>query len=138
MEMADTYCNGRLVSVLEGGYADRDTGTTFNGIAQSALAHIQMLLTGEIISHAHWHTGYSDNQPRGIIHDNILRLGVAHSRRRIAIYNASGKQVYTIAPEHCCDNTINLGAMPLARGRYSVQIEVENGQMQSIAWIKEH
>ncbi|MFC1584188.1 histone deacetylase [Fibrobacterota bacterium] len=52
MDIAEAHCGGRLVSLLEGGYADRDnpSADTFNGLALSAAAHVGTLLTGDLQS----------------------------------------------------------------------------------------
>jgi len=43
MQIASTHCCGRLISLLEGGYADADDGG-FDGIAISAKGHIEALI----------------------------------------------------------------------------------------------
>jgi len=39
MTLADRFCNGRLVSILEGGY-------DLTGLSQSVAVHVQRLMTG--------------------------------------------------------------------------------------------
>jgi acetoin utilization deacetylase AcuC-like enzyme len=39
MEFADSYCEGRLVSLLEGGY-------NIEGLAQATAAHVEVLIEG--------------------------------------------------------------------------------------------
>ncbi|MBD3242415.1 MAG: histone deacetylase [Chitinivibrionales bacterium] len=49
MDIAEEYCKGRLVSVLEGGYSDfGSTPPSYRGLAACAEAHIRTLLTGDI------------------------------------------------------------------------------------------
>jgi acetoin utilization deacetylase AcuC-like enzyme len=46
MQLADTYCNGKIVSMLEGGYADADSpynARTYFGLRHSGGAHIAAL-----------------------------------------------------------------------------------------------
>jgi len=45
-EIARTHAAGRLVSVLEGGYADRGSSYTYHGLAQSVEAHVRALVSG--------------------------------------------------------------------------------------------
>jgi acetoin utilization deacetylase AcuC-like enzyme len=48
MEIANVHCAGKIVSILEGGYNDRDSYPyTWNGLAQCAENHVKTLLTGE-------------------------------------------------------------------------------------------
>lgn len=48
MGVADTYCNGRLVSVLEGGYRDELVSSEYWGLAECAENHLKTLLTGQV------------------------------------------------------------------------------------------
>ncbi|MBN2038369.1 MAG: histone deacetylase [Chitinispirillaceae bacterium] len=41
-------CRGKIVSILEGGYADRTTGTTWNNLASSAEAHVKTLIGKQV------------------------------------------------------------------------------------------
>jgi acetoin utilization deacetylase AcuC-like enzyme len=43
MVYADQKCEGRIVSMLEGGYADRTTGNTWDGLASCVESHIKTL-----------------------------------------------------------------------------------------------
>jgi acetoin utilization deacetylase AcuC-like enzyme len=45
MEYADQKCGGRIVSILEGGYADRTTGNSWDGLASCAESHVKTLLS---------------------------------------------------------------------------------------------
>ena len=44
-QIARTHAAGRLVSVLEGGYADRGSSYTYHGLAQSVEAHVRALVS---------------------------------------------------------------------------------------------
>jgi acetoin utilization deacetylase AcuC-like enzyme len=46
MDIAYKHCGGRLVSLLEGGYADSPWGKGFSGLALCVSSHVQTLLTG--------------------------------------------------------------------------------------------
>jgi hypothetical protein len=55
MDIADEWCGGKIVSILEGGYADNNTNygsttysPTFIGLAAAAQAHAATLSTGEL------------------------------------------------------------------------------------------
>jgi acetoin utilization deacetylase AcuC-like enzyme len=41
---ANQKCDGRVVSILEGGYADKNTRNTWNNLASSAEAHVKTLI----------------------------------------------------------------------------------------------
>jgi acetoin utilization deacetylase AcuC-like enzyme len=49
MDIADRFCEGRIVSVLEGGYADAGSNPpTWYGLAACAEAHVRTLMTGKL------------------------------------------------------------------------------------------
>lgn len=48
MQLADEHAKGRIVSLLEGGYADRGSSYTYNGLASSVEAHVATLLSGDL------------------------------------------------------------------------------------------
>jgi acetoin utilization deacetylase AcuC-like enzyme len=49
MDIANSYSQGRVVSILEGGYCDRGSlPNTFYGLSQCAENHVRTLLTGKI------------------------------------------------------------------------------------------
>ncbi len=49
MDIADEFSGGRIVSILEGGYADTGTSpATFNGLVQCVENHVRTLMTGEV------------------------------------------------------------------------------------------
>lgn len=49
MELADEFSDGRIVSILEGGYSDSGTyPPTYHGLAQCVENHIRTLMTGEV------------------------------------------------------------------------------------------
>ena len=54
MEIAEKHCNGKLISLLEGGYADIEGGNTFNAISECATNHVATLLSGEIQTETPW------------------------------------------------------------------------------------
>jgi acetoin utilization deacetylase AcuC-like enzyme len=55
MDIAESHCNGKIVSMLEGGYADRVRDNTipgliptYSGLCQCSESHVKTLLTGEL------------------------------------------------------------------------------------------
>ncbi|MBM3836914.1 MAG: histone deacetylase [Verrucomicrobia bacterium] len=50
MDIADAFSGGRVVSILEGGYADNNGQFpgTFNGLKQAVENHVRTLMTGEL------------------------------------------------------------------------------------------
>jgi acetoin utilization deacetylase AcuC-like enzyme len=48
MAIAKAHAGGRLVSLLEGGYADAGSSYTYNGLARSVEAHVATLLDGQL------------------------------------------------------------------------------------------
>lgn len=72
--IADTHANGKLVSMLEGGYVDsvRDdtvpgTNSTFSGLSQCAENHVKTLLSGDVQPETPFYSGsrvFSMRQPK--------------------------------------------------------------------------
>jgi acetoin utilization deacetylase AcuC-like enzyme len=50
MDIAEEFCEGRIVSMLEGGYADNNgkNPATFNGLMECVENHVRTLMTGEL------------------------------------------------------------------------------------------
>jgi acetoin utilization deacetylase AcuC-like enzyme len=48
MQLAEEHAQGRVVSLLEGGYADSGSSYTYNGLASSVEAHVATLLSGDL------------------------------------------------------------------------------------------
>lgn len=50
MDMAEEFSGGRIVSILEGGYADNNGANpaTYNGLVQCVENHVRTLMTGEL------------------------------------------------------------------------------------------
>jgi acetoin utilization deacetylase AcuC-like enzyme len=50
MDIAEEFCEGRIVSILEGGYADNNgkNPPTYNGLMECVENHIRTLMTGEL------------------------------------------------------------------------------------------
>ncbi|MBD3419767.1 MAG: histone deacetylase [Chitinivibrionales bacterium] len=137
MEIADTYCDGRLVSMLEGGYADRNTGNTFCGIAACARHHIQTLLTGDVPDeHPYYGAGNMacDATPASYrqrsapaqitIKNGLLYLPESMGKAMsVSVNNVLGKTVYRVAPSRLRANPVDLRNNRLASGRYFVHVD---------------
>jgi hypothetical protein len=133
-QIADAYAGGRLVSMLEGGYADspRDPGVagsqeTFSGLSQCAENHIKTLMTGEV-------------QPETAYYSGSFTIGVRSKRpwsgpalqngRIVGLLPDDGPHVITVCD--CGGKTIrtmiasgteaDIAIKEIAAGRYIVSI----------------
>jgi acetoin utilization deacetylase AcuC-like enzyme len=48
MDLAEEFSGGRIVSILEGGYADNGGAMTYDGLQQCVENHVRTLMTGEL------------------------------------------------------------------------------------------
>ncbi len=111
--IAKQYCNGRLVSMLEGGY-------TLDGLAKAVTTHIETLIneTSDVMYqniHSKSHNAY--------IHDKILYLPSSiQGLTGITVRDAAGSVLREI-PLHAIHNgQMNLSGSGLGAGNYFVEI----------------
>ena len=141
-QIADTYSGGKLVSVLEGGYADnpRDTtvkGTddTYSGLAQCADTHIKTLLTGDeqpetpFFSSAkaismHTPKPHSTIQWRN---GRLTGLPTAKQPLKLIIFNVNGQRISVI--NGITQTWVAPDFRKPAKGTYTLTLYDRNGKM---------
>lgn len=117
MKMADTYCNGRVVSVLEGGY-------NVDGVASAASAHVSTLLGLQ--------TAVEKNAVKQKGQMPYLRQGflsIPKSDMQITsviLFNAMGKKIYNL--DISSKERISVVKEPLSHGQYFIRIEFNNAK----------
>lgn len=131
MDIADTYAQGRIVSLLEGGYEDRDrdmsisgNGSTFSGLAQCTENHVKTLMTGEIQKETPFFSGVNvkyfvnQNSPKIRVLGNILTVPPCKEKRTLTISNIQGRLIKKLTLINTRPSQINLLKFKLAPGRY--------------------
>jgi acetoin utilization deacetylase AcuC-like enzyme len=78
-QIAETYSGGKLVSMLEGGYADSGDddrflgdGATYHGLAECAENHVKTLITGEEYPETPYFSGTPQNSIHGPLKNQYL------------------------------------------------------------------
>jgi acetoin utilization deacetylase AcuC-like enzyme len=118
MRMADTWCNGRLVSLLEGGY-------NVDGVASAGLAHISTLLGQEI---ALENIPSETDKSAPFIRQGCLVLPAQQAKpiSAAALFSASGKKVRDVPVTG--NRKIPLILSGMASGHYYVRIKYASGK----------
>lgn len=118
LDMANTYCNGRLVSMLEGGY-------NVLGLAEAVYAHVGTLVTGDdSIVNKPVKTGEHIYINQGTLH---FSGGMAKEVTGITVYDISGSVLKQVNPEMVYQNQVDLKTLGLADGYYLVTVRVKSG-----------
>jgi hypothetical protein len=161
-DIADTYAEGRLVSMLEGGYSDVGEGAgiceyeTYYGLASCAYNHIATLLTNDVQPE----TEYYKNGPpaectkadnfkpsasaarsvpdKPIIDGDMLLLTDhdAHSTIvAVAIHDLRGRRIAGITPGSGVPSRIDLSLHAAQSGSYLVTCIHANGEAQILTWV---
>jgi acetoin utilization deacetylase AcuC-like enzyme len=141
-QIADTHAGGRLVSLLEGGYADSQpdpafpgTDPTFSGLAQCAENHIKTLMTGEEQLETPFFSGSivksmrSNAAPHGPVwrDGRIVGLAPDGGPYRITLCDCTGRVVrWLLVPGPEAD----LATGEIAAGRYIASIQ---GRLKTIS-----
>ncbi len=117
LDIADTYCKGRLVSLLEGGY-------NIGGLALAVEAHISTLLTGTVGIAKHLK---SDRVSDCYIKNSILYLpSERRSIEYITITDSSGIIIKKITPSLIKKGKVDLKQFNFAGGYYLITIRFTN------------
>jgi len=125
MEIADTYCDGRLVSMLEGGYSDASSeyfDRTYEGLAYSATAHIAALAAQPVPAYTSARDIRSgrvrfDVSPEGILDLGALPIGI----ESVTVYSLSGRRIKRVEFSQS-GRMINLHYITPTRGTYVAEI----------------
>ncbi|MBD3344006.1 MAG: histone deacetylase [Chitinivibrionales bacterium] len=128
MDLADSCCNGKIVSILEGGYSD-GYSTLFHGLACAVDAHITTLATGEIQpetdcsvkaakqkTRSGGHPGLSIRNNSIYVPENIGEIDT------VRIVNSSGQTILRLDGDTVKKQRIRLPSRLSAQGAYLVHI----------------
>ena len=135
-QIADTYANGRLVSMLEGGYVDtfrdksiKGTAPTFSGLSQCAENHVKTLMTGD----EHKETPYYSSITNISGHiQKKSNIGVSDGLPQdngpwdITVTDLHGKIIRRI--HHRQNIPLNMNNFKLSRGQYIISTTGKNGK----------
>jgi acetoin utilization deacetylase AcuC-like enzyme len=132
MDIADTYAGGKLVALLEGGYADNETNNTYHGLAECAESLVATLASGELQKESPYYkaSAIKNNLSPGgkrasILYGNVLVAPVnAYS---MIICNSSGKTIKAIRMQLSGGNRYDLNTLRLSRGLYILHILDNSG-----------
>jgi acetoin utilization deacetylase AcuC-like enzyme len=120
MDIANTHCNGRLVSLLEGGY-------NVSGLAEAVFAHVGTMVRGDssLVNNLNRVT------PQIQIKKGILRFsgGLEKEVAAISVYDIAGTTLKKIMPEHITGVFVNLNSLGLADGFYLVSVTLKSGKV---------
>lgn len=126
LQIAKTYSNDRLVSMLEGGY-------NVNGTVSAATVHV-----GELVDGA---TDIGWGKPRDISSQAFIQGSVVHipftnrKIRRITITNAKGTIIKNIFPSAVINGKLDLTKVGLSAGAYTISIHRAKQRAESIPCI---
>jgi acetoin utilization deacetylase AcuC-like enzyme len=140
-QIADTFSEGKLVSILEGGYADspRDktiqgTDYTFSGLAQCSENHVKTLLTGNeqpetpYFSSASTMSLYQSVQHPSIRWRNGILSGLPVARQpfKMTITDVTGHRLFILRKIN--ESWIKPDLRKLAKGTYNLTIHDRDGK----------
>jgi hypothetical protein len=137
MDIADTHADGKLVALLEGGYADSDGNNTYHGLAECADSLTATLVSGELQNESPYFAGQAikNNQSRSgrqapRIVGNFITIPVnAHC---LIAYNGLGKTVRDIRLHPSGGNHFDMRTMHLEPGLYNIRILDNAGNTLSL------
>jgi acetoin utilization deacetylase AcuC-like enzyme len=140
IDLAQEYSHERIVSILEGGYADSgSTPPTFFGLAQCAQTHVRTLLTGQEQEETPYFTGTTRTAKRSLfvgtpaMVGGELRLNDLNADiRRVRVTDLHGAVVYSRkVPKGC--TVINLGKK-CSKSIMAVGIQYNDGTWRFFRW----
>ncbi|MBN1981569.1 MAG: histone deacetylase, partial [Chitinivibrionales bacterium] len=138
MQIADQYCKGKIVSILEGGYYDRGSSpNTFYGLSQCAENHVRTLLSGEIQPETPFFKDSKIDLTKELRKPKLFQVmnktlyfhPSSSAPEKILLYNILGEQIWSkrmnrpSEPVHLGDNW--------ACTMYIIRIEFANGNIVS-------
>jgi acetoin utilization deacetylase AcuC-like enzyme len=135
MDVAAQYCNNRLVSILEGGYANKSTGT-YEDLGSCVAAHVQALTTYQP---SPTRRPAALTTPSGLprVYQQgshlIIDAGQRPAPQRISLVNLRGQQVLS-AQLPPASQSLSLSALTIAPGHYLAHLYYRSpAQTQSVA-----
>jgi acetoin utilization deacetylase AcuC-like enzyme len=137
MDIADAYADGKLVALLEGGYADSDGDNSYHGLAECADSLTATLVSGKLQDESPYFAGQivknnlSKNRRRTpIIMGSIIAVPV--NARSIIAYNGLGKAVRDFRLHPSGKNRIDIRTLRLEPGLYNMRILDDVGNTLSL------
>lgn len=126
LEIAKTYCDNKLVSLLEGGY-------NVDGTASATVVHVAELLAGS--TGIHQRDTYAE-QSKAFAKNGILFVPVNRNNiTGITLHNASGVKVRTLTSTSIDNGKVWLNKMGLATGSYFAVIKILGQKEQAVPFI---
>lgn len=126
LEIAKTYSNDRLCSMLEGGYY-------IDGTASATVSHVAALLEG---STGIYHKENYKIKSRAFVKNGILFLPFNKNRvTNIIINNAAGVTLKTLSSSSIDNGKVYLDKVGLAAGRYFAVIKVHGKKEQAVQFL---
>jgi acetoin utilization deacetylase AcuC-like enzyme len=137
MDIADTYAGGKLIALLEGGYADNDTNNTYHGLAECAESLVATLASGELQKESPYFEVSAIKNNRSIVgkrpsvlYGNVLVEPVnAHT---MIIFNSLGKTIKDVRMQISGGSWYDLNTLRLSTGLYILQILDNSGNTLSL------
>lgn len=134
MEIADTYADGKLVALLEGGYADTDGNNTYNGLAECADSLVATLVSGELQKESPYFAAQAVKLPGKSRHTPII-IGdfftVPANAHSMLIYNELGRIVRKIGVNTSVGSSFDMRKTLLSPGYYVFRLLDETGNTLS-------
>lgn len=144
MDIADQYAGGKLVSMLEGGYADSENAysanpDTFHGLSACAERHLATLVTGDLQPES---TYYSTRvtRPAGIqageqvrFSGGVLRIETGNVEE-VLVTNSAGRVVAQLTGSAVKSARVDLSRHVTGKGWYSVQVKYAR-RVRVFAWL---
>jgi len=128
MALADEYCNGRVLSVLEGGY-------NVDGLGRAVCAHAATLagLDWKQFVPAPVSRPRQEHGPhrKPSVRQGLLHLPDDHLGNvdRVVVYDAAGREVYAVPRSELHKPVIDLWPRSLAAGMFSVVLRMNDGSV---------
>ncbi len=146
MQIADQYADGKLVSMLEGGYADAGTEytleeQTFHGLTCCAESHLATLSDGQLQPECDYYkasrvsTGASSRTPQPVHFRNGILTLEASPVLRVKVTDAAGRLVTEFDPGEVYEGRIDLREAVTKPGWYSVQVELNAKRTRVFSWL---
>lgn len=134
MEIADTYAEGKLVALLEGGYADADGNNTYNGLAECADSLVATLVSGEVQNESPYFANQAVKRSGGRRHTPLIGdfLTVPVNAHSILVYNELGRTVRNIGVHTSDGCSFDMRKTNLGPGFYIFRILDETGNTLNI------
>jgi acetoin utilization deacetylase AcuC-like enzyme len=133
MDIADTHCAGKLVVLLEGGYADSDGANTYHGLAECADSLVATLVSGDIQDESPYFAGQAIKNTRI---KNGFRAPVASGHHvtvpatafSMTVFDCLGKSVRDIRLRPRGEYRFDIRTIRLKPGRYTMRMSDDAGK----------